>query len=52
LTTDSIVVRYFQNQLNVATMTKLFSINNLVGLILVLVEIIIISGEKKGLVMV
>ena len=33
-------------------MTKLFAINSLVGLILVLVGIIIISGEIKGLVMV
>lgn len=33
-------------------MTKLFAINSLVGLILVLVGIIIITGEIKGLVMV
>jgi hypothetical protein len=32
-------------------MTKVFAINNLISLILVLAGVIIIFGEKKGLVM-
>jgi len=51
LTSGYIVVNYFQTQLQVATMTIENTINSLLGLIIVLVGVIIISGEK-GLVMV
>jgi len=48
LTADSITVTCFQNILYDATMIKVFALNNLISLILVLVGIIIIPDEKKG----
>ena len=51
MTSFWIVVNHSKNKLRDATMSKVFAMNSLILLIIVLAAIIIIAGEQTGLVM-